>query len=42
MQHGRDPNFLTLDAIDHDEVGAGNDEFSGILPTWPSKMREMS
>ncbi len=41
MNHSTDSDFLVFDAIDHDKVSAGNDQFSGAFPSRPSKMREV-
>jgi|ERR1035441_5251809 hypothetical protein len=42
MNHCPNFDFLAFDAIDHDEVSAGDDEFSGAFPSGFSKMREVS
>ena len=42
VNHGSDSDFLALDAIDHDKVSPGDDQFSGAFPSRPSKMREVN
>jgi hypothetical protein len=41
MNHGTDSDFLAFDAIDHDKISVSDEQFSGPLSSWPSKMREV-